>query len=190
MWYKPLLGGVTVPWSSRLIRTHWCSALGKQLQKGPLWKMRGQLCFKGTVRTKMSIGYRTFKVNASKTTQREYDGKSFKQNCWTLPLCLLCVVFWSINFGGPVYLHYKVSQRLIIFPKMFVCVCRKKESHIHLKWHEGKQMMREFSFWGGVSLNLVLFQICMTFFFLCRTENRYIWKNFYTKISCTNKKIK
>lgn len=93
MWYKPLLGGVTVPWSSRLIRT-WYLVQGKCLQKGPLWKIRGLLCngFKGAVRTKIHIVYGTFKVNASKTTQREHDGKPYKHSCLTLPLCTLCVV--------------------------------------------------------------------------------------------------
>lgn len=137
MWYKPLLGGVTIPWSSRLIRK-WCSVQGKWFQKGPLWKLRGLLWngFKGAVRTKNHIVHGTFKVNASKTTQREHDGKPYKHSCLTLQLCTLCVV--SEAWRSFILAFYGLTQIDYFSKKSFVCVCMKKERHIHLERHEGE----------------------------------------------------
>lgn len=49
---------------------------------------------------------------------------------WVSIVLVFCG-FWSINFEGPINLHYIDSQRWIIRLFFFICVHLKKKGHIH-----------------------------------------------------------
>ncbi len=58
-----------------------------------------------------------------------------------------------MNVEGPIHLHYIDSQRWIVFIKKSLFIFhRRKQVHIHVRWHEGEEMMREFSFLCGISV--------------------------------------